>query len=180
MVADTASRQIETRTEWTLDWKVFQSICQRFYTPEVDLFASHLNRQVPKYVLRYPDPDPICGCIPEQMDLSNPSSRGTSALGTEEVQRGSINCSPPNCPKLDQTAMVSRLHSDAGGLLTAATPVPISVVSPISANSLPFPVEVPSSDSLATIRNRYQATGLSKEVLDILLASWGMAAQKRY
>ncbi|XP_068707474.1 uncharacterized protein [Montipora foliosa] len=43
VVADTASRQIETRTEWTLDRKIFQSICQRFYTPDVDPFASRLN-----------------------------------------------------------------------------------------------------------------------------------------
>ena len=54
VVADTASRQIETRTEWTLDRKIFQSICQRFYRPEVDLFASRLNYQLPKYVSRYP------------------------------------------------------------------------------------------------------------------------------
>ena len=56
VVADTASRQIETRTEWTLDRKIFRSIYQRFYTPEVDLFASRLNYQLPKYVSRYPDP----------------------------------------------------------------------------------------------------------------------------
>ena len=31
VVADTASRQIETRTEWTLDRKIFQSICQRLF-----------------------------------------------------------------------------------------------------------------------------------------------------
>ena len=54
--ADIASRQIETRTEWTLDKKIFQSICQKFYKPEVDLFASRLNHQVPQYVSRYPDP----------------------------------------------------------------------------------------------------------------------------
>ena len=45
--ADIASRQIESRTEWTLDKKIFQSICQKFYKPEVDLFASRLNHQVP-------------------------------------------------------------------------------------------------------------------------------------
>ena len=76
--------------------------------------------------------------------------------------------------------MVSKPHSDAGGSPTAATPAPISVVSPISANSIPSPVEVPSSDSLATIRDRYQPTGFSKEVVDILVASWGTANQKRY
>ena len=124
-----------------------------------------------------------CGCIPpglEQMDLSNPSSRSPSASGTEEDQRGSSNCRPPNCPELDWTAMVTSPHSDAGGSPNAATPAPISVVSSISANSIPSPVEIASSDSLATIRDRYQATGFSKEVVDILVASWGTATQKRY
>ena len=103
------------------------------------------------------------GCIPpelEQMDFCNPSSCSPSASGTEEDQRGSSSSSPPNCSKLDRTAMVSRPHSDAGGSPTAATPAPISVVSPIPANSIPFPVEVSASDSLATIRGHYQATGL--------------------
>ena len=180
VVADTASRQIETRTEWTLDRKIFQSICQRFYTPDVDLFACHLNHQlITQVCLEVPRSGGSgCGCIPpglEQMDLSNPSSRST-----EEDQRGSSNCRPPNCPELERTAMISRSHSDAGGSPTAATPAPISVVSPISANSIPSPVEVPSSDSLATIRDHYQATGFSKEVVDILVASWGKATQKRY
>ena len=124
-----------------------------------------------------------CGCIPlglEQMDLPNPSSCSPSASSTEGDQRGSSNCSPPNCPKLDWTAMVSRPHSDAGGSPTAANPVPISVVSPISANSIPSPMEVSASASLATIRDHYQATGLSKEVVDTLLASWAAATQKRY
>ena len=124
-----------------------------------------------------------CGCIPPelwQMDLSNPSSCSPSASGTEEDQRRSSNRCPPDCPELDRTAMVSRPHSDAGGSPTAATPAPISVVSPIPANSIPSPVEVSASDSLATIRGRYQAAGLSKEVVDILLASWGTATQKRY
>ena len=56
----------------------------------------------------------------------------------------------------------------------------IDLLPPISAKSIPSPVEVPSSNSLAAIRDRYQATGLSKEVVDILLASWGTATHKRY
>jgi len=164
VVADRASRQIETRTEWTLDRKIFQSICQRFYT-QVDLFVSQVCLKVPR------SRGSGCGCIPpglEQMDLSNPSSHSPSTSGTEEDQRGSSNCSPPNRPELDRTAMVSRPNSDAGGSPTAATPAPISIVSPMSANSIPSPVKVPSSNSLAAIRDRYQATGLSKEVVDIL------------
>ena len=184
VVADTASRQIETRTKWILDREIFQSICQRFYTPEVDLFASCLNHQVPKYVSRYPDPGALAvyafllDCSKWTCLIHPPIV--LLPLGTEEDQRGSNNCSPPNCPKLDRRAMVSRPQTDADGLPTVATPAPISVVSPISAHSIPSPVEVPSSDCLATIRDHYLATGLSKEVVDILLASWGSATQKRY
>jgi len=89
VVADTASRQIETRTEWTLYRKIFQSIFQRFYTPQVDLFASRLNHQVPMSQGTQIGGSG-CGCIPhglEQMDLSNSSSRSPSTLGTEEDQR---------------------------------------------------------------------------------------------
>ena len=39
---------------------------------------------------------------------------------------------------------------------------------------------VSSSSSLALIRSRYEATGFSKEVVDILLASRGAATQKWY
>ena len=54
-----------------------------------------------------------CGCISlglDQMDLPHPPSGSPSASGTEEDQRGSSNCHPPNYPKLDRTAMVSRPH----------------------------------------------------------------------
>lgn len=57
--ADFASRNFNNRTEWTLDKKVFRKITKRFYAPEVDLFASRINNQLPLYVARYPDPGSI-------------------------------------------------------------------------------------------------------------------------
>ena len=57
--ADFASRHFNNRTEWTVDKMVFQRITKRFYTPEVDLFASRINHQLPRYVARYPDPRSI-------------------------------------------------------------------------------------------------------------------------
>ena len=39
-----------------LDPIIFQQITIRYYTTEVDLFATRLNHQVPQYVARYPDP----------------------------------------------------------------------------------------------------------------------------
>jgi hypothetical protein len=57
--ADTASRQFNPRVEWTLDSQIFQKIVDRFYLPEVDLFASRLTHQVESYVSRFPYPGAI-------------------------------------------------------------------------------------------------------------------------
>jgi hypothetical protein len=55
--ADWASRHINERTEWTLDKAIFTRIVTKYYTTQVDLFASRLNHQLPLYVSRHPDPD---------------------------------------------------------------------------------------------------------------------------
>ncbi|PFX18469.1 Gag-Pol polyprotein [Stylophora pistillata] len=57
--ADLASRNFNNRTEWTLDKTTFKDVTSRFYTPQVDLFASTINRQLPLYVARYPDPEAL-------------------------------------------------------------------------------------------------------------------------
>ena len=37
-------------TEWSLHPQVFKQICLKWFTPHVDLFATHLNHKVPLYV----------------------------------------------------------------------------------------------------------------------------------
>ena len=54
--ADAASTEFNMRTEWMLRQDVFQDITRHFYVPEIDLFASRLNHQLPLYVSRLPDP----------------------------------------------------------------------------------------------------------------------------
>ena len=58
-VADSESRLRHDPTEWMLSNTVFKIIADCFYHPEIDLFASRLNTQLPKYVSWRPDP----GCI---------------------------------------------------------------------------------------------------------------------
>ena len=94
-----------------------------------------------------------CGRIPsglEQIDLSNPSSRSLSASGTAKDQRGSSNYSPPKCSELDRTGRVSQTSFRSWWITHCCYPAPIPVVSPITANSIPSPVEIPASDSLDT------------------------------
>ena len=50
------SNQVQS-TEWSLHPQVFKQICQKWFTPHVDLFATHLNHKLPLYVFPVPDPN---------------------------------------------------------------------------------------------------------------------------
>ena len=49
------SNQVQS-TEWSLHPQVFKQICQRWFTPHVDLFTTHLNHKLLLYVSPIPDP----------------------------------------------------------------------------------------------------------------------------
>lgn len=55
--ADKASRQFNDRTEWKLNERVFEDICKKLDKPNIDLFATRLNAQLPDYVAWQPDPE---------------------------------------------------------------------------------------------------------------------------
>lgn len=54
--ADKVSRVKNFDAEWMLIPSIFRRLCHVFYTPDVDLFASRINAQVPTYVSWKPDP----------------------------------------------------------------------------------------------------------------------------
>ena len=57
VMADLLSRSnLVQSTEWSLHPQVFKEICQKWFTPHVDLFATHLNHKLPLYVSPVPDP----------------------------------------------------------------------------------------------------------------------------
>ena len=121
------------------------------------------------------------GCLSpglEQMVLSNPPSCSPSSSYPQEDKRRSGDSSS-NCTQLVWTTMVPRANSNACRSASTSTPVSIPGVPSISTCSTPAFVAVSSSSSLTLIRSRYEATGFSKEVVDILLASRGAATQKR-
>ena len=55
VVADFHSRCFKENTEWTLSPRVFQSVTQIFFLPQIDLFALAFNCQVQSYVSWVPD-----------------------------------------------------------------------------------------------------------------------------
>ena len=56
--ADEESRKQELRTEWMLNRDTFSCITQQLdFCPVIDLFASRLNAQLPRFVSFRPDPE---------------------------------------------------------------------------------------------------------------------------
>lgn len=55
VIADRLSRIINPDAEWELSSEVFENIVVKFGVPEVELFASKLNKKCKKYVFRFPD-----------------------------------------------------------------------------------------------------------------------------
>ena len=59
VVADYKSRHFSDNVEWKQNPLLFYRICVCFGEPQIDLFASRLNRQVQTFVSWYPDPDAV-------------------------------------------------------------------------------------------------------------------------
>ena len=109
--ADWASRHFNKRTEWTLDKSIFKRIVRKFYTPEVDLFASRLNHQLPKYVSRHPHPeamsvDAMTLQWNKWISFIHPPAHSNASSHPEEDSGGPGDLSA-HCPKLGGTDMVS-------------------------------------------------------------------------
>ena len=55
-MADLLSRSNQVQsTEWSLHPQVFKQICHKWFTPNVDLFATCLNHKLPLYMSPVPD-----------------------------------------------------------------------------------------------------------------------------
>ncbi len=59
-IADFQSRVFMDRLEWKLHPQIFRRVCQKLsFQPTIDLFASRINHQVPRYAAWKPDPGAI-------------------------------------------------------------------------------------------------------------------------
>ena len=58
VMADLLSRSNQVQsTGWSLHSQVFKQICQKWFTPHLDLFATRLNHKLPLYVSPVPYPN---------------------------------------------------------------------------------------------------------------------------
>ena len=57
--ADFYSRNFSDSTEWMVKKDIFQRLCSQFFQPDIDLFASRLNRQLEVFCSWFPEPGAI-------------------------------------------------------------------------------------------------------------------------
>ena len=69
VMADLLSRSNQVQSiEWSLHLQVFKQICQNWFTPHVDLFATRLNHKLPLYISPVPDSK---ACSEHKLDRSH-------------------------------------------------------------------------------------------------------------
>ena len=56
---DELSRNFSDTSEWKLKESIFKKICVHFFQPDIDLFASRINKQMNSYVTWFPDPEAV-------------------------------------------------------------------------------------------------------------------------
>ena len=56
-IADIESRKFNENIEWMLNEEIFQTLTEKWGVPDIDLFATKSNSQLPKYCSWKPDPD---------------------------------------------------------------------------------------------------------------------------
>ena len=56
VLADLASRKFEDAAEWRLSPTIFSRLTDKYGLPDIDMFASRLNYQIPTYTAWHPDP----------------------------------------------------------------------------------------------------------------------------
>ena len=159
---------------------------KKIYTSQVDLLASRLNHQLPKYVSQHPDPEAMSV---DAMHMTLQWNKWTSFIHP-----------PP--PIVMRPRILKKIREDQSTCLLIAPNWPaqtwyplllqllidIPAILPMSEHTIYLPFNRQAGHPLwrtlklavAAFRGRCEAGGLPPQVGDILMASWRDGAKKRY
>ena len=173
VMADLLSRSNQVQsTEWSLHSQVFKQICQKWFTPHVDLFATHLNHKLPLYMSPIPDPNAW------DIDALNINWMGLTAytypptaLLHRVIQKNQAMPLPDhsNSPRLARDALVlgpsAALHRDP-----TATPSVNNSTQTVPQLCVPQQSTTSQPPRLVSRRGQLQEQGFSVEVAERIAA----------
>ena len=175
--ADKESRLFNDRTEWTLKREIFAQITTHWGTPEIDLFATRLNTQLPTFVSWKADP---ASCFVDAFTISWKSPfvsnsqmpakdfGGTSTSGNHDpttlayssllaTTAENVNCNPI-------------CLAEAGGLTFTIT---------LSSNTSPLKEKIDYA-GMSLVWQSIQDRGISEAAAKLIMASWRDGTKKQY
>ncbi|XP_068716794.1 uncharacterized protein [Montipora capricornis] len=145
VAADKASRVFCDQTEWKLDETIFASITAYFYRPKIDLFASRLNYQLPRYVAWQPDP------------------------GAEAVDAFTLDWRSDTFFAFPPFSLLGRVVQKNRGRSSRGKTSAEIAIQPRAHSSPAFKV---STSGLSLVRESLCEKGLREQTLHIIMASW--------
>ena len=174
VIADKLSRLGQTiQTEWSLLPEVFQTLCQRWHRPQIDLFATRFNHKLPQFVSPVPDSlavavdaltGPGCLCLPTNSHIGQ-SSGGVNTLPVQE------NYS--DCPGLAQHGLVLGL----GEHVQPNPPQPAQPAKPVNSTLQSDPSQESDKSESACMAPR--ATAIKQQGFSEAVAARIEAPQRR-
>ena len=161
-------------TEWMLQKDVFWDIAHHFYVPEVDLFASRLNHQLPLYVSRLADPGASAvdafqqDCSQWKSFIHPPVVLLPRNFSESETRQSNY---PTSSPRLARSTMVRSGSTDADRYTIPTSQGEVAAVSAFRPRGSSPAMVVSQSDCMADIGSAYRAAGFPEELTNVLLAS---------
>ena len=108
VMADLLSRSNQAHsTPWSLHQQVLKQICQRWFIPYVDLFATHLNYQVPLYIYPVPEQNALdINALNINWSGLTAYAYSPTALLLRVIQKSGKQLPHSNNPRLARNALV--------------------------------------------------------------------------
>ena len=176
------SRKVDDQIEWMLSKSVFDKLTLKWGMPEIDLFASRLNKQVAAYCSYRPDPgasyvNAFSISWHEFYAFINPPFSLLGRLPAENSARGGQLHG--DCADLDYSSVVSGVDGPINRLSRYTADKGRFACATRSGCAAPTEENI-SNDGVSCLREQYRKRGLSENASRILLASWKSGTKKQY
>ncbi len=181
--ADLESRNKNIDTEWMLNPQCLaQALCSIPFSPSIDLFASHINKQFEVYVSYRPDPYAkhidafTISWSNEQFYCFPPFSCILKAIRKiiQDKARGILVV--PYWP----TDVVPNATTNPGTATYNPPTINQTVANAIPARPLPPTSQNVETSYLSCIRKTLQVKGFTTDTIDIILSSWQDGTKSQY
>ena len=182
--ADKESRLFNDRTEWNLKREIFAQITTHWGTPEIDLFATRLNTQLPKFVSWKPDP---ASCFVDAFTISWKSLYFYAFPPFCQIQRclqkifvgtSTSGNHDPTCLAYSSLVATTAKNVNCNPISLAKAGGPTFTIT-LSSNTTPLKEEIDYA-GMSPVWQSIQDRGISEAAAKLIIASWRDRTKKQY